>query len=239
MASSREPAFSQEELTGLLTSVGGSHSRRLSPVEVGQLLRREVERGVSSKRLAEELQMPAGTSVVTWFLRLPDLPEEVQGLVRFGRPPAGLSLTQAAEIARLHPDEQAMRDLATQTIENGFTGEETRSVIQLMKRRGISTEAAVAEVLQGRPTIERRHVLIGTLSDEVRSRSTRLTNPEKERLLTSALRAIGVRAQDAKLSVRRYTLVLDDDEASRLRDEGLDADTLEAKLNEALKAPLQ
>lgn len=150
----------------------------------------------------------------------------------------GLSLTQAAEIARLHPDEQAMRDLAARTIENRFTGSETRSVVQLMKRRGITGEAAVAEVLRGRPTVERRHVLIGTLSEAVRSSTGPLADTQKEKLLASALRTLGVRTQDARLSERRYTLVLDDQEASRLRDEGMDADKLEANLNEALKAQL-
>lgn len=234
MGSAPEPHFSADELTGLLTSVGGSQARRLTPTAVGRLLRREAARGVSSKHLAEELQMPPGTSVITWFLRLPDLPEDVQDLVQFGRPAAGLSLTQAAEIARLHPNENAMRVLARVAIEHRLTGAEVRSAVQLIKRRGINVEAAVGEVLRGRPTVERRHVQIGTLSELVQNRISALDGGQRKEALRAALTGVGVRALEANLSERRYTLVLDDAEAIRLQQDGVDPDALEAAINDAL-----
>lgn len=232
--SSPEPHFDRDEIAGLLTSIGGSHARRLTPVDVGKLLRREIRRGVTSARLAQELHLPPGTSVITWFLRLPDLPEEVQGLVQFGRPPAGLSLTQAAEVARLHPDESAMRRLAAMTIEHRFSGTETRSVVQLVKRRPTTVDAAVAEVLRGRPTIDRRHVLIGTVTPEAWSVLVILDEGAKQEALLGALRVLGVMPQAAHLSRLRYTVVLSDDEAARVRREGLTPDSLEVKLNTLL-----
>lgn len=235
MGSAPEPRFSADEITGLLTSVGGSQARRLTPTAVGQLLRREANRGVSSKRLAEELQMPPGTSVITWFLRLPDLPGDIQDLVQFGRPAAGLSLTQAAEIARLHPNENAMRVLAKAAIEHRLTGAEVRSAVQLIKRRQIDQETAVSEVLRGRPTVERRHVQIGTLSEAVQNVIAPLNSNQRKEALRSALTSLGVGTLEAILSDTRYTLVLDETQAARLNQEGLDPDSLEAAINAALR----
>jgi hypothetical protein len=230
-----EPRFDDDELAGLLTSVGGSHARRLSPVEVGALLRREKDRGVPVGRLTAELGLAPGSSVVGWFLRLPDLPEEIQTLVRFGRPAAGLSLTQAAEVARLAPDAEAMRRMALRAVEDGLTAAETRSAVQIAKRRGIGVPEAVSEVLAGRDVVVRRHVWIGTLTP---SAAGRLPAGAAERTgeLSRVVRAAGVEHVSAAAGPARFTVVLDNRQSDAAAAAGIDADALEKKVNAALEA---
>jgi len=100
---------------------------------------------------------------------------------------------------------------------------------------GLDVVAAVAEVLQGRPAIERRHVQIGALDKNLIEAISALDMARRDRLLNEALEAIGVRVLNAQLTSRRYTLVLDQAEASRLQHERLDADRLERRINERLE----
>lgn len=227
------PSFSPEELKALLMSVGGSRSRPLTPVQVGELLRREHELGATRHQLAETLTLHESTSVLSWFLRLPDLPDEVRALVQFGRPKAGLSLSQAAEVARLSPDDDAMVALARLAIEHRLTSAETRSVVQIVLRRSVDVATAAAEVLQGRPTVERRHVHIGALSPETLASLQAATNDDKTERLSAALRALGVKVLDARAAGARYTLVLDEQQAVELATK-MDADELEHRINDQL-----
>lgn len=233
-----DPAFTPDEFAKLIMSVGRSHARRLSPVTVGRLLRREVDRGVTTERLAEELSLAPGTSVITWFLRLGDLPEEIQGLVQFGRQTSGLSLTQAAEIARLSPDAKAMRWLATQTIELRFTATETRSVIQIMKRRSIGVDTAVAEVLRGRPTVDRLHLLVGIVSPLISAALSDKDDAAKQELMQKVARTLGLSVENAYLAANLYSLILRDEEVRRLGRSGIGAEQLEERINAVLAGTL-
>jgi hypothetical protein len=227
------PQFTAEERAGLLTSVGGSHARRLSPVEVGTLLRREHDRGVPTRALAEALHLAPGTSVLTWFLRLPDLPAEVQSLVEFGRPKAGLNLTQAAEIARLSGDRSAMQRLAVLAVEEQLTGSETRSVVQIVQRRGVPVDDAVRETVGGRPQIERLHVILGQLS-AVAVQNLPGSHEERARKLEAALHTAGVEATSIRASGERFTAVMSDAQVAQMRALNIDVDELERRLNNAL-----
>ena len=227
------PSFSREEFKGLLTSVGGSRVRRLSPVDVGRLLRRERNNGVSVARLTEELGLAPGASVVGWFMRLPDLPDDVQTLVVFGRSGAGLSLTQAAEIARLAPDDEAMRRLAIRAVEASLTGAETRSAVQIVARRGVLVDSAADEVLAGRDITERRHVWICELVPAAAS-SLPVDASERKARFAATVRAVGVQHLSASAGDHRFTVVLDDAQARAAAQAGLGAESVEKAVNAAL-----
>lgn len=227
------PAFSSDELKSLLMSIGGSKARPLTPVQVGELLRREHERGATRQQLAELLSLHESTSVLSWFLRLPDLPDEVRAVVQFGRPKAGLNLSQAAEIARLAPDNEATVELARLAIENSLTSAETRSVVQIIQRRQVDVATATAEVLRGRPSVERRHVHIGALTSKSVSLLADADNEERTQRLVSALRSLGVNVLEARASGARYTVVLDEQQAAALA-KVMDADELERRINDQL-----
>lgn len=228
-----EPSFTDDELKGLLTSIGGSHARRLTPVQVGRLLRRERDRGVSAGKLTAELGLAQGSSVVSWFLRLPDLPDEVQNLVEFGRPRAGLSLTGAAEIARLAPDVSAMRSLATLAVERQLTAGEIRSSVQIANRRRVSVSDAVSEVLRGRDVVYRRHVWIGRFAPTAAAALPQDAAARSD-LLGTMLTEDGLEYTSATAGDSTFTIVLEQAHAEAAAAAGITAETTERLLNQRL-----
>ena len=85
------------ELGRLRMSVGyGTHKkgRPLSPIEVGLLLQRAHEKGVSLEDCARTIQLD-GTGHIGRFLRILDLPEDIQHLIDWGSGKNFVSFTSA------------------------------------------------------------------------------------------------------------------------------------------------
>lgn len=222
-------SWSPEERAALLASVGGgAHVRPLSPTQVGLLLTREIDRGLSQDALASALYLDS-SAMVGRFARLVKLPPEVGAAVGWGRSDTAINLTQAQEIARL-PRPDAMRELARLTLEYGLSGAEVRGVVQICLRRGVDPAIAVEETVRLRPVIERRYIQLGRVTnDDLAAKLARLTAEARQALIRSALVSIGLTARDCSLQDQGYALVLDEETARTA-----DADDVEERLNAAL-----
>lgn len=103
-------------------------SRTLSPSEIGRKLAETAQRdGVPAVTAAVELK-DQGT--VKQFLRLLDLPEDLQGKVSWKRSEGSLPFTVASEVARLADPDQA-RDLWSKAVAQKMTRKDVREAIGL------------------------------------------------------------------------------------------------------------
>lgn len=209
------------EIGRLQMSVGyGTHKkgRPLSPVEVGQLLRRALESGASLQDCAKILNL--GSSMLSRFLHVLDLPADLRHLVGSGRSSAAkIGFTTAVELVRVPaPDDQ--RAIATAILERGLETSEVRQVAQIRRRSGRPIDECLKEVIGMRPTVERVYVFMGAIVDaDVQAALTTLTQAERNALLHSALKAIGFDAA-GRLGEQLFTLVGDEHLNSRVSSGG-------------------
>ena len=131
------------ELGRLRMSVGyGTHKkgRPLSPIEVGLLLQRARSEGVSLEECAKAIQLD-GTGHIGRFLRILDLPNDIQHLVDWGSGKNFIGFTSAVELAKLK-DATAQRAVAQALLSNGLSSKEVgRSYNSVAGRGGISRRA--------------------------------------------------------------------------------------------------
>ncbi len=179
--------LSSSEVRQLILSVGTHKSARpLSPVEVAKLMDKALEAGEKRREIAARLLLE-DSSIIGRFIRLLRLPPDVQQLIGWGSDPATLSFTAGSEIARLE-DEQEQLALATAALENRFSKSEIMQVVQIRQRSGNSIKECMKAVLNQRPVIERRHVIVGSLQSERLKDSLRqISQLERDNLLQSAL----------------------------------------------------
>lgn len=207
------PGLSGLELGRLRLSVGyGTHKkgRPLSPMEVGLLLRRARESGVSLKDCAKAIQLN-GTGHIGRFLRILDLPEDLHHLVDWSGGGEGtIGFSCAVELVRLS-DNDDHRVVADAIIGNGLDSKEVRQIVQLRHRSGRSVEECVAEVLGMRPKIEKRYVFIGSVSDgAVGDALARLTQFQRNAILKKCMDQCDLHDASGRLGERFFTLVGDE-----------------------------
>jgi len=205
------------EIGRLQMSVGyNTHKkgRPLSPVEVGELVQRAREHGASLDDCARALNLD-GTTQLSRFLRVLGLPSDLRHLVGWGRSGDSIGFTTAVELARV-PDADDQRAIATAILEEGLQTGEVRQVAQIRRRSGRSIESCLKEVIGMRPTVERRYVFVGAVSDKrTQDALGAVTQAERDRLLVSALETLGIAGASGRLGERLFTLVGDE----RLNDE--------------------
>ena len=183
--------LSAYELRQLILSVGTHRSdRSLSPVEVAKFMQRALDMGETRKTLADRLLLN-DSSIIGRFLRLLSLPVQVQHLIGWGSNPDTISFTAASDIARLdHPEEQKI--LAKMALENQFNKYEIIECVQLRQRSERLIEDSVKAVLNQRPIIERRHVIIGELkSESLKDKLKEMSQLDRNILLQAALDEYG------------------------------------------------
>lgn len=199
--------LSPEELARLKMSVGyGRHQtkRPFSPVECGRLYRRAEREGSSRVESARETGLDA--TGVGRFLRLLDLPPEVQHLVDWGRGDF-VGFSSASELVRL-PDAEDRRVVAEAVLSERLTSKEVRQVVQLRERSGRAVPGCVREVVGMRPVVEKRYVFMGAVVDEdVVAALGSLAQAERDAVLAGGIRAIGLQAASGRLGTRIFTLV--------------------------------
>ena len=205
-------------------SVGyGRHKpgRPLSPIEVGELLRRAQSAGASRQDCAKYLKL--SDDQITQFLRVFALPVDIRHLVTFGRSRDSIGFTTAVQLTRVEgPDDQ--RALATAVIEHTLQMDEVRQIAQLRKRSGRTIDQCLAEVLAMRPTVERHYVFIGAVADEsVESVLGQMTQAERDTILRSGLEAIGLEDAAGRLGEKFFTLVGDELLNGKLTRQGKEA----------------
>src|SRR5271157_2217088 len=135
-------------------------SRRLSPFETATHL------GIALRQTdVRTLAQALGFSDITTLLKiasLKDLPTDVAPLIEWGRAPGTVSMSTAAQLARL-----PSRDLASAAIkaavQYSFDKEEARQLVQIFQRSGQPLNRCVEQVLETRPRIERSELIIGSL----------------------------------------------------------------------------
>lgn len=179
--------ISPYELRQLILSVGTRKSvRPLSPVEVGSLIQRALDAGETRIDVAERLHL-IGTTMIGRFTRILSLPAQVQQLVGWGADSGTIPIESASQIARLkEPEEQI--SLAKVVLESRLSKSEISQVIQIRQRSGNPIEKCIESVLNQRPVIEKRHVIIGELqSEKLRESVRRTSQQERDNLLRSAL----------------------------------------------------
>ena len=179
--------LSPYEVRQLILSVGTRKSERpLSPVEVAKFMQKALEAGEKRTEIAERLHLD-GSTVIGHFTSLLSLPIHVQQLIGWGTDPATVSFTAAYEIARLD-SAQEQSTLAKAALSNQLNKFEIRQVVQIQRRSRKSIENCVKAVLNQRPVIERRHVIIGELrSEKLKEELNQISQLERNNLLQSIL----------------------------------------------------
>lgn len=206
--------LSEQEQKELIISVGTHRQqRRLSPLEVAELLEKSIKAGSSRREIAEEIGL--GNTYVGYFLRLLDLTPEIQHLAKWGRSKdVGIPFSAMAWVARLTPEDQI--SAAEAILKYDLTWNEVVELVQLADRSSESIENCVEAVLQRRPIIESRHLLIGAITFEgVRSRLATFTQIQRDELFNSILAdLLGSEAGvTGRLGVSRFSIICDVDPA--------------------------
>lgn len=200
------------DLGRLRMSVGyGTHKkgRPLSPIEVGFLLRKAREAGVSLDDCAKTIQLD-GTGHIGRFLRILDLPDDLRHLVDWGAGKHFIGFTSAVELARLG-DAKDQRVVADAILSKGLNSKEIRQVAQLRERSGRTVEACIEEVLGMRSMIEKRFVFLGAVAEENVEALADLTQFARDSILASGIERLGLRGATGRLGPRFFTLVGDED----------------------------
>lgn len=224
--------ISQQEMKPLLLSVGTHRSkRRLSPMEVAQLIKKAKDSGVSIKQCAEALLI--GTTQVSRFLDLLNLTPEIQHLADWGRRnKSTVSFSTLSQVAKLPVDDQV--NLANKILSHNLTFDEVVQLVQIHKRSGKSVDDCIKSVLDLRPVVVKRYLYIGTiLSKDLDVYLSSISQIQRDELLKQALDSLfnSTNIVSGRLSKNNFTLV---SSYSILDLLSMDADELELKINQLI-----
>ena len=217
------------ELRCLRMSVGyGTHKkgRLYSPIEVGLLFRKARDSGASIRDCATEAGIDE--TGVGRFLRILDLPHDLQHLVDWGAGRNVIGFSAAVELVRLREaDDQ--HAVARSILADGLNSKEIRQIGQLRIRSGRAIGACIKEILGMRPTIERRYVFIGSITDQnVEDALIKLTQVERDSILESGIKLLNLRGASGRLGKRFFTLVGDEHFDASMKSIG--KESIEARL---------
>ena len=200
------------EIRQLILSVGTHKSKRpLAPIEVAEFIQRALKAGVKRTDIADRLHLE-DSSIIGHFIRLLSLPSQVQQLIGWGSDPATVSFTAAAGIARLD-SAQEQNILAQAALENQFNKSEIVEIVQTRKRSGKSIESCIESVLDRRPIVEKRYVIVGQMgSESLKDKLKQFSQLERNDLLRSVLqqRVPNVQCLGSKLGGEYFLLVGDE-----------------------------
>ena len=199
-----------EIFSKLILSVGSHRGiRPLSPIEVADSLRIMVQNGATLEDCARAVHLD-GTAMVSRFLRLNQLDEDVKHLIDWGASRTSIGFTSAQELARIHQDDH--QHLAKNILEFGLISSEVKQITQIYKRSRRSISECVNEIVGMRPQIEIRHVVVGSIVDEkARDCLAKLSQLERNSLFQKALNQIfpGILEVSGSLSPIRFTMAGD------------------------------
>ena len=200
------------ELGRLRMSVGyGTHKkgRPLSPIEVGSILRSARDEGISLRDCADAIGLD-GTGHIGRFLRILDLPDDLQHLINWGSGRDAIGFSSAVELVKLR-DADDQRTVARSILSDGLNSKEIRQIGQLRTRSGRTIGACIKEVLGMRPIVERRYVFIGSVVDRnIENALIKLTQAERDSILESGIKLLSLRGASGRLGKRFFTLVGDE-----------------------------
>ncbi len=200
------------ELGRLRMSVGyGTHKkgRPLSPIEVGKLLRNARSAGVSLKDCAKAINLN-GTGHIGRFLRIVDLPEEIQHLVDWGSNKNSIGFSSAVELVRIKdPDDQNL--VARYILTDGLNSKEVRQIAQLRMRSGRHIRDCIKEIFGMRTKIEKHYIFIGSVIDhDVEMILDGFTQAERDSIMKLILERLGLQGASGRLGKQFFTLAGDE-----------------------------
>jgi hypothetical protein len=204
------PGLTSREFQELLLSVGKTTRARrpLSPVEVGELCAKSVDKGANPKEITEELKM-TDRGMVSKFLRVRDLVPEIRHLVSWGSSGDGaIGFSVAAQLARLSEGDQATASEAI--LKYRLTRDEMISVIQLLERSKQPLEACVERVVHRRPVVRIRQIVIGAVtSSQLGAKLCSLSQLKRDELLERIVSRLFPDAKDftTKLGIGRFAII--------------------------------
>lgn len=230
-------SLNAEDLARLRLSVGyGSHKkgRPLSPVEVGRLLEKALESGMTLRDCANAIQLN-GTGHIRRFLRILNLPNDLLHLVDWGSGNNFIGFSAAFEMTKLNCEED-QRVVAKAIITERLTSKEVAQISQLSKRSGRSIIHCINEAIGMRPTIERRFILVGSVESQDTRTLLMLTQGQRDLLINSGLEEMGVHMVSGRLGSEFFTLVGGEEFNAHLLSDGADwiETTLRTYISEAL-----
>ena len=229
--------LSPEQQKQLILSIGVHQSTRpLTPVEVGSLLKTAVLAGNTPRQLAEFVHLE-GATMISRFMRLLELPNEVHHLVDWGTSQSTIGFTAASELARLKAtsDQNA---LITAALENKLSNAEIKQIVQARTRSHRDIQQCITEILGMRPNIQRIHVFIGSVTGEtIRQKLSALTQRERDEILSRVLHEIypDLDKFAARLGIQRFTITGGEAVAATLKSGKLD---FEGAINKRLTLEL-
>lgn len=228
------PGLTREEFNRLLLSVGktAKAQRPLSPIEVGEHCAKSIAAGATAPQVAHAIKM-TGPTMVTKFLRLQRLEPSVYHLVSWGQSGDGaIGFTVAAEMARLPECDHVC--ISQQILKYRLTRNELCSIIQLIERSGNTMSHCIERVVNRRPVVRVRQVILGIVtSSALESRIRDYSQLQRDALLEDVVRQVYPEVSEftAKLGVDRFTIIGGKGVANTL---GSDPD-FESRLNIALE----
>jgi hypothetical protein len=156
-------SLSSDERRDLILSVGThKKNRRLSPIQVAQLLNRLYQnQGIPLNQIAQELELK-DSSILRRYISLLSLPLELQPLIIWGTSPGYLSFSVAAEISRAKEFDKITL-LAKDALENQRSKEELRAILQCNLRGGGSLTECIEKIDSIRPKVTNHYVFLGQI----------------------------------------------------------------------------
>jgi len=156
-------SLSSDERRDIILSIGThKKNRRLSPIQVAQLLNRLYQiLGISLNQIAQELELK-DSSVLRRFLSLLSLPHELQPLVSWGTLPGYLSFSVAAELSKAK-DFDKITLLAKDALENQRSKEELRAILQCHQRGGGNLTECIETIDSTRSKVTHHYVFLGQI----------------------------------------------------------------------------
>lgn len=227
------------ELGRLRMSVGyGTHKkgRPLSPIEVGLILRSIRDEGISLRECANAIGLD-GTGHIGRFLRILDLPDDLQHLVNWGSGKDAIGFSSAVELVKLR-DTGDQRAVARSILADSLNSKEVRQIGQLRMRSGRTIDACIKEVLGMRPVVKRRYVFIGSVIDQsVEGALIKLTQVERDSILESGIKLLNLRGASGRLGNRFFTLIGDECFGASMKSIG--KESIEARLRTHISATVE
>jgi hypothetical protein len=221
-----------DEEKELILSVGTHRSgRRLSPVEVARLFDRMKSSGASFQDCADLVQFE-GTTMISRFLQLLKLDSDLQHLVDWGQSGSTVAFTAGVELSKLDRNEQ--RAAVRAILETGLKSQEVKQLVQLRRRSQKPLDTCVEEIVRLRPHVERRHVIVGLITDPQTVEALgALPQGERDEKLQQALQTtFKLRGGfSCRLGTNRFTITADEPTGDLI----LKDEDFESSVNAALR----
>ena len=216
------------ELGRLRMSVGyGTHKnmRPLSPIEVGNYLRRVKDAEKSNSECAEVAQV--SVTQVSRFLRILNLPSDIHHLIGWAGK-GSISFSDAVELLPLK-SARDQRIVAKAILETDLDKKEIRQIGQLRARTKRPIEQCIKRILEMRPIIKKRQVVIGSIADQnTLDILSGLAQVKRNSILEFSVEKLGLPVTSGHLGMEMFTLVGDEALGAAVKKMG--ADGLEKEL---------